>query len=423
MTGHGADGVDGVDGQDGPGGGPGGGPGADGWDELNGGAAPLLEALAHVPELWVDQVGEVGRLRGARHLEQLVAQVVELLELTNAAIGFSPAERPLGAFLDACHDVRGRWSLDTGSGALELQDVTLTLPLLPLPGSDEDGQGGDRLVVRVRVPAPEQGAEPVGDVLVASLARPDALGIQHRGDVSLPALAVAVRDHLVDRLATATVLARAPEGAGVSPFPAIPADRDPDAAHAADRTLDLLAGFEHALARRAVAGRGPAGDAVGDAEVEHRRGIVLEDVEDVTVDVDQDLPAGTLQPVRLHFTARTGDDPDGLDVLPEKYTLHLDLVAGRRGVGVLEASTWSGHAYRSVLLPHVTDLWTDHLDAALRRCHAVVPAVRRRPIDDIRDPVPEVGPPVPESVWGKLRAGMDELLHELAKVSGTDVPF
>ncbi len=47
-----------------------------------------------------------------------------------------------------------------------------------------------------------------------------------------------------------------------------------------------------------------------------------------------------------------------------------------------------------MLLPHITDLWTDHIDSALRRATAVVPGIRRGLHDETMDPVVKVGPPV-----------------------------
>lgn len=402
MTGHGGEdgAADGEDREDGT---------RDGHPEA---VQHLLARLADLPSLWLDVVGATGPLRGARHLDELTVRIVELLELTNGAAGHHPGERPLAPLLAGCREVRGSWRLDTRSGALRLEGMTAFLPVLPLRDEDMD-EDVDRLAVMVGL-RPPGGADGCDTVLVGSLAQRDALPIRHRGDAELPVLAVAVRDHLVDGLATATVLARTPEGPGAAPLPAPAADRDPDAARAADRLLDLFAGFEHALARRAAAGRGPAGDAAGDAEVEHRRRTLLATAEEVQVEVQQRLPAGTLEPVRLHVTATTWDDPDGLDVLPLTYTLRLDLVAGARGAGVLEVGTWSGRSQRAVLLPHVADLWTDHLDSALRRAHVVVPAVRRPPRDDLEDPVPEVGPPVAddfdhEGAFRAIRALVDDV--------------
>ena len=92
--------------------------------------------------------------------------------------------------------------------------------------------------------------------------------------------------------------------------------------------------------------------------------------------------------------ARTGDDPDGLNVLPVDFELELDLRAGHRGEGLIEVTTWSGSAERALLLPHLPDLWEDHIDSALRRAHAVVPAVRRTPDEELNLPVPEVDSPL-----------------------------
>ena len=96
----------------------------------------------------------------------------------------------------------------------------------------------------------------------------------------------------------------------------------------------------------------------------------------------------------LAFRATTGEDPDGFDVLPLTYELQLDLIEKHRGQGLLEVSSWTGSAERAVLLPHGTDLWTDHIDSALRRANAIVPGVRRGLHDETMGPVAEVGPPV-----------------------------
>jgi hypothetical protein len=42
--------------------------------------------------------------------------------------------------------------------------------------------------------------------------------------------------------------------------------------------------------------------------------------------------------------------------------------------GLREVPSWTGSAERAVLLPHVTDVWTDHIDSTLRRADAVVNA-------------------------------------------------
>jgi len=101
-----------------------------------------------------------------------------------------------------------------------------------------------------------------------------------------------------------------------------------------------------------------------------------------------------IEPVLLAFRPTTGEDPDGLDVLPLTYDLQLDLTEKHRGQGLLAVSSWTGSAERTVLLPHFTDLRTDHIDSALRRANAIVPGIRRGLHDEAMDPVVEVGPPV-----------------------------
>ncbi len=58
-------------------------------------------------------------------------------------------------------------------------------------------------------------------------------------------------------------------------------------------------------------------------------------------------------------------------------------------------SSWTGTAERAVLLPHVTDLWTDHIYSALRRAIVLTPSIRRTLHDETMHPIVEVEPPRP----------------------------
>jgi hypothetical protein len=87
---------------------------------------------------------------------------------------------------------------------------------------------------------------------------------------------------------------------------------------------------------------------------------------------------------------------------PLTYDLELDLTEQRRVEGVLEVSSWTGRAERAVLLPHVADLSTDHVDSALPRANAIMPGVRRTLLDETMDPVLEVEAPARE--WDPDRA-------------------
>ncbi len=166
----------------------------------------------------------------------------------------------------------------------------------------------------------------------------------------------------------------------------------------------MLPKLEYVLARGAAGGRGPDGESITDREVTHRKGVLLDTIDQVRVTVHQALPGGTVEPVLLALRATTGEDPDGFDVLPLTYDLQLDLTEKHRGQGLLEVSSWTGSAGRAVLLPHVTDLWTDHIDSALRRANAIVPGVRRRLHDETMDPVLEVEAPARTSDPGRMVA-------------------
>ena len=376
-----------------------------------------LGRLRDLPRVWLDVVGRVGRLRGSRHLEQLTVHAIELLETTNVAADRHPGTRPLAPFLDGCHDLRGVWQLDTVAGELRLRAAELLLQPLPLPG---DGAEDDHLIVGVHFIDPGPAPEARVEVLTSSVVRADALGVQWRTDAALPVLAVAVRDRLIDGLVAAAVLSRAPEGDGEAPF-APPGEDGPEVtpsiARQADLVVELLTELEHELARRAAAARAPVGPEEEDAGLEDRRRRILAGCERVLVDVHQRLPVGTLEPVRLNARISIGHDEDEgtSELLPWGYVLRLDLVAGRRGSGVIEVAAGAGIVLRPVDLPHVTELWTDHVDAALRRAHVVVPAVRRPPREELERPIPEVRPPVAHPPWVPVQRPM--VAHP------DDVPF
>ncbi len=395
--------------------------------ETAGAVTEHLEGFADLPRLWAAAVAGEGAVRGMRHLETLAARLAELLETTEAAATVHPVERPLAPFLAACPRMDGEWELDTRDLGLRLRTVRLILPPLTWPVADD---AEEVLLVGILLAQPPVHGGEQDRILVSTPTTDGMAGIHLVRAVGLPVLAGAARDLLSDRLATATVLARTSDVGAMRRTPGdLPAeDEDPDAAGAADRLLDLLAGLEHALSRRAAGVRGPDGTAPGDAEVVRRRDVLLAEAERIVVDVLQLLPAGTVEPVRIRTTLRPGDDPDDLDVLPVRYDLSLDLRDGARGAGLLEVVTPAGRAERPVLLPRVADLWTDHVDSALRRAHAVVPAFPRRPIDDAEEPLPVVDAPLAE----RSEPDPAELLRRmLAGVAGVadvaagadDIPF
>ena len=81
---------------------------------------------------------------------------------------------------------------------------------------------------------------------------------------------------------------------------------------------------------------------------------------------------------------------------------------GHRGEGLINVSTWAGGAERALLLPHLPDLWDDHIDSALRRAHVIIPAVRRTPDEETALPVPDVDPPLSEST-GRRGFSLEDL--------------
>jgi hypothetical protein len=371
-------------------------------------AAELADAcgqLAEIERLWVELISPTGPARSERLVEALLPRVAELLEYTYGAALVHPSERPLRPLLERCPTVVGKWELDTEALTLELVGSTLVLPLLPVPrGPDllkeDDGEDTEDeryslgLGTQIRLSQPPGPNAPLDELGIALFRDGELASQEHWMRLDLTALADAVRTHLIDALPSATVLSRT---STVEHDPTIRtpmADRDVDAARSADRLVDLHAGLEHALARGKAVGRGPDGESVTDREVTHRKGVLLDTIDRVRVTVHQALPGGTVEPVLLAFRATTGEDPDGFDVLPLTYDLQFDLTEKHRGEGLLEVSSWTGHAERAVLLPQITDLWTDHIDSALRRANAIVPGIRRGLHDETMDPVVEVGPPV-----------------------------
>lgn len=369
--------------------------------------------LADIERLWVELVGPLGPARSERQVEALLPRVAELLELTYGSALVHPSERPLRPLLERCPIITGEWELDTQALTLELVGSTLVLPLLPVPRGpslltedDSEGTEDERLsldlgtrIVLSQPPGPSAPLDALGVVLVHEGAFASQ---QHWMQLDMTALADAVRTHLVDALASSTVLSRTSRQDHGQSVGTPTEDRDVDAARSADRLIDLYAGLEHALTRGAAGGRGPDGGAVTDREVTHRKAVLLDVIERVRVTVHQSLPGGTVEPVRLAFRATTGEDPDGFDVLPLTYDLQLDLTEQHRGEGLLEVSSWTGTSQRAVLLPHVTDLWIDHVDSALRRANAIVPAIRRRVHDEMMEPVLEVAAPARE--WDAERS-------------------
>ena len=357
--------------------------------------ADQLAMLRDIEVAWVELADHTRPVRTQRDMEAMTAHAAQLVEMTAVAGSVHPTKRPLRPLLERCPRIVGDWSLDTRAHALTLIEAKLWLPPLPLfVDSDTDPEW---LLVRVdlRQPAAD---EDMSDVLLASTLRGGEAGAhQHITRVNTPVLSSAVRDHLVAALPTATVLSRTAGDDGIAGVRAPRPDRDVDGARAADRLVDLLAGLEHALTRRAIANRGPDGDAPGDAEVANRQAIVFDIADRIELHVRQTLPAGTLEPVLLSVDGRTGDDPDGLDVLPVGFVLELDLRDGHRGEGLIHVSTWAGGAERALLLPHLPDLWDDHIDSALRRAHVIIPAVRRTPDEENALPVRDVDPPLAES--------------------------
>lgn len=389
-----------------------------------------VQRLAELPTLWAGLMAGERRVRGRRHLEVLAVRLTELLETTNGAGALHPASRPLAPFLDACPEIVGEWRLDAVDLLLHLERAQLQLPPLfwawEVDDADDDpAVAGDRVVgpgieamaafVGLAQPPRFEGGH--DEVFVGTLRSEGARSIQHLQAADLPVLAAAAHDHLVDRLPTSVLLARTSDLRAEPERPSIGPVHDVDAARAADRLADLLAGLEDALARCAAARRGPDGgtEVEVEVEVEHRRAVLFDRAGRIEVGLRQILPAGTVEAVTLDVELLSGDDPDGLDVLPVVYDLRLDLRGADRGAGVLRVQKGAGRAERAVLLPAVTELWSDHIESALRRARVIVPAFPRRALDEARDPVPVVEPPLVE-----VRARHSSCAMPLAYI---DIPF
>ena len=368
--------------------------------------ASTLDLLLDVETLWDVLLGEIRPVTTERQFDAVVARAAELVEATAVAGTVHPSERPLRPLLERCPLIFGGWRLDTEALTLTLHRAKVQLPPLPLP-SDSDG-APDTLHLHVDLAQPRANGEASDRLSV--IAR-DAGGEAVFGKVLTvlaPLLAEGVRDHLTDSLATATVLSHTSSEVNHRLFEEPEGDVDADAARTADRLVDLFAGLEHALARRDAGGRDPDGDSPIDPEVESRRTKLFAASGGITVDVRQNLPAGTLEPERLTVIACTEADPDGYGMRPIPYRLSVDLRDARRGEGILEVEGDVGQAERAVLLPRMTLLWTDHIDSALRRAHVLVPGVRRSLLDEVEHPVEAVEPPVGDE-FERLLRGYSEL--------------
>jgi hypothetical protein len=368
--------------------------------------ALTLALLLDVETLWDVLLGDIRPVTTERQFDAVVARAAELVESTAVAGTVHPSERPLRPLLERCPHAFGGWRLDTEALTPTLQRANVELPPLPLPG-DSDG-APDTLHLHVDLSQPRANGEAPDRLTV--IAR-DADGEALFGKVLTvlaPLLAEGVRDHLTDALATATVLSHTSSEVDHRLFEEPAGDVDADAARTADRLVDLFAGLEHALARREAGGRDPGGDSPVDPEVESRRTKLFAMSGGITVDVRQNLPAGTLEPERLTVLACTDADPDGYGMQPIAYRLSVDLRDARRGEGILEVEGDVGNAQRAVLLPRMTLLWTDHIDSALRRAHVLVPAVRRSILEEMEHPVEEVEPPVGDE-FARLLSGYSDV--------------
>lgn len=357
--------------------------------------AQLVGHLVDLPHHWPAMFADEGRVRGVRHLESLAIRLAELLESTNAAGMVHPSRRPLAPFLASCRDVVGYWELDTGDRVLHLERCEVDLQHLGWHW-ERDGSGEEVeevLDVRLVLAQPTELGASQDVIRVVTVPAPDALPVMVDRTCELAVLAEAVRDALVEGLATASVLVRTATARGRGPAAAVLPDHDPATARVADRLLDLLVGFEHVLAR-AAAVCGPCGQGPVEAEIERRRAGVFARADRVAVVVRQSLTVGTVEPVGLAILLATGDDAAGPDAVSPTYRLQLDLVAPRRGAGVLEVETPTGVSQRAVLVPHIAELWTDHVESALRRAEVVMPAFRRAAVHEFEDPTAVVDPPV-----------------------------
>ena len=367
--------------------------------------AVTLALVLDVESLWDVLLGEIRPVTTERQLDAVVARAAELVEATAVAVNVHPSERPLGPLLVRCPRIIGGWRLDTEALTLVLQGAKVELPPLPLPANSDGAPETLHLHVDLTQPRSD---EEESDRLVVIARDADGDAVFGKAlTVRAPLLAEGVRDHLTDALATATVLSHTSSEADRRLFDDPETDVDADAARTADRLVDLFAGLEHALARREAGGRDPDGDSPVDPEVESRRTKLFAVSGGITVDVRQNLPAGTLEPERLTVLACTDADPDGYGMQPIPYRLSVDLRDARRGEGILEVEGDVGQAERAVLLPRMTLMWTDHIDSALRRAHVLIPGVRRSILDEVEHPVEAVEPPIGDKLERLLRGYSD----------------
>lgn len=363
-----------------------------------------LERIAGIQDLWMEMLHGSAPVTNERQLAALAHRVAELIELTSVAERAHPSERPLRPFLEACPVVAGIWELDTTGPLMQLMGVMLQLPPLPLPTHED----GTRAIIDARVELQLPLDFGVLDtVRIERRAEDGFRSMQHCVRVHASVLTDGIRTHLMDAIPTSTVLARSSSDWGIPPMRQPKPDEDVDTARTADRLLDLLAGLEHALARRDGSSRRPDGATPADDEVANRRRMLFQSVSTIEVTVRQELPVNTLEPLRLRVEADTGPDPDGLDVLPTSFRLEIDLTVEHRGAGILHVGDWSGEAERAVLLPRVADLWSEHIESAMARTEIVMPGVRRRPVDEMESPAPSVGPPSAEDQ--DLRALLEDV--------------
>ena len=363
-----------------------------------------LESLAGIQDLWIQMLHGSALVTNERQLAALAHRVAELIELTSVAERAHPSERPLRPFLAACPLVAGIWELDTTGPLMQLMGVMLQLPPLPLPTHEDGTRAVIDAYVELRLPL-DFGV--LDTVRVERRGEDGIRSMEHSVSVHASVLTDGIRTHLMDAIPTSTVLTRSSSDWGISPMRQPKPDEDVDTARTADRLLDLFAGLEHALARRDGSSRRPDGATPADDEAANRRRMLFQRISTVEVTVRQELPGNTLEPLRLRVEADTGRDPDGVDVLPTSFRLDIDLTVEHRGAGILHVGDWSGEAERAVLLPHVADLWSEHIESSMAHTEIVMPGVRRRPVDEMESPVPSVGPPSAEDQ--DLRALLEEV--------------
>ena len=389
------------------------------------GVKERLELLSDLQETFVRMLGHPGPVKTERHFESLTHRVIELLELTDVAGSIHPNERPLRPLLERSPQIEAEWDLDTGTLSLQLAEVRLFLPILPLP-LDGDEPSVDGLVVRVDFSF-DPVSVPNGDyatVLVHSLVEGEPGPYATSNWALLPVLRAGLTDHLADALTTALLLSRSGDTWGSSqasqPPSELPADRDAEAGRTIDELVTQYEALDRALLRRMTATRRPEGSRDGDGEVEASRGLLLDSITQAQVRVRQTLPAGVLTPVQLEYQASTGQDLGSSNLDFVSHRLAVALEGDRRGQGVLTVDEWQCIAARRVFLPNICDLWDDHIESAIRHAHAVVPALRRTPHAERDYPTPYVDPPVGEQV-ARHRSGKTP--GAPAPLPPEDVPF